>query len=71
MNINNCIGQTLDCLMLSEQAKLASIYSFDSPVHSIDKYHPHLDFFKVNHHLVIILNHYVLLILRRNFAISF
>jgi len=43
--IKNCLGRTLDCLMLSANAELTSIsQSVDSLVHTIDKYHPPLDF---------------------------
>lgn len=43
--IKNCLGRTLYCLMLSENAELTSIsQSVDSLVHTIDKYHPPLDF---------------------------
>jgi hypothetical protein len=43
-SIKNCIGRTLDCIMLSDQAELTSIYLSDSLVPSIDKYHPPIEF---------------------------
>lgn len=43
-SIINCIGRTLDCIMLSDQAELTSIYLSDSLVPSIDKYHPPIEF---------------------------
>lgn len=43
-NIKNCVGRTLDCLMLSKNADLTSTsYSVNSLVNTIDKYHPPLD----------------------------